>query len=460
MKPNATCLLAVLFALPTHTFAADDVDLRALRDEIANLRATYERRIDALERRLAQAESRPAPAEPIGVSASPAGGTQPTPATGANAFNPGISLILSGSYSNLSKDPSNYRITGFNIPSGPLDDMKPQRGFTLGESELGLSANIDHLFRGAMNFAIHPDNTVSAEEAFIQTTSLPQGLTLKAGRYLSGIGYHNEQHAHAWDFADAPLAYQAFLGGQFGNDGMQLRWLAPTDTYLEIGGELGRGANYPGTGRDKNGSGAAALFGHIGGDVGDSSSWRAGLSLLTTSPRDRQWDDIDVADMNVTNTFSGSSKLWILDGIWKWAPNGNASKTNFKLQGEYLYRRESGSLLYDTNWTSLGTRAGRYSASQSGWYVQGVYQFDPNWRIGLRADRLETGTIDYGLNNGNLLRPEYAPARTSLMLDFNPSEFSRFRLQLGQDRSRQGQTDNQLILQYQMSLGAHGAHKY
>ena len=46
------------------------------------------------------------------------------------------------------------------------------------------------------------------------------------------------------------------------------------------------------------------------------------------------------------------------------------------------------------------------------------------------------------------------------MLDFNPSEFSRVRLQLAQDKSRVGLTDNQVFLQYQMSLGAHGAHSY
>ncbi len=46
------------------------------------------------------------------------------------------------------------------------------------------------------------------------------------------------------------------------------------------------------------------------------------------------------------------------------------------------------------------------------------------------------------------------------MLDFNPSEFSRVRLQFARDRAREGFTDNQFFLQYQMSLGAHGAHGY
>jgi hypothetical protein len=46
------------------------------------------------------------------------------------------------------------------------------------------------------------------------------------------------------------------------------------------------------------------------------------------------------------------------------------------------------------------------------------------------------------------------------MLDYSPSEFSRFRLQLAQDRSMQGVEDNQVILQYVHSLGAHGAHRF
>lgn len=451
----------VTYASPQAALAAEEAnsaDLKALRQELQHIRESYEQRITALEQRLAQAETRAPAAVAVAAEAETAAATPPptgvTGATGANAFNPNISLILSGLYSNLSMDPAGYQITGFHLPSGPLGDVSPKRGFSLGESELGISANIDQLFYGAMNFSVHPDDTVSTEEAFVQTTTLPAGLTLKAGRYFSGIGYLNEQHAHTWDFVDAPLAYQAFLGGQFNNDGVQMRWLAPTDTFLEIGAELGRGANYPGTGRNKNGSGASAIFAHAGGDVGASNSWRAGLSLLATAPQDRQWSDIGTAGAAVTNSFAGSSRLWIADGVWKWAPMGNANITSFKLQGEYLRRIEDGSLVYN------GLLPGSYAATQSGWYVQGIYQFAPYWRVGLRTERLATGAVDYGSNNDYLLRPDYAPTKNSLMLDFNPSEFSRIRLQFAQDKSREGVTDNQVFLQYQMSLGAHGAHKF
>jgi hypothetical protein len=54
----------------------------------------------------------------------------------------------------------------------------------------------------------------------------------------------------------------------------------------------------------------------------------------------------------------------------------------------------------------------------------------------------------------------YNPTRNTLVTDWSPSEFSRIRLQLARDNSRSGQPDNQVFVQYIMSLGAHGAHKF
>jgi len=99
-------------------------------------------------------------------------------------------------------------------------------------------------------------------------------------------------------------------------------------------------------------------------------------------------------------------------------------------------------------------------ATQSGWYLQGVYQFLGNWRFGVRTEQLDAGSPDYGLNAAALAGTGFKPSKDTLMLDYNPSEFSRIRLQLAQDRAREGQVDNQVFLQYQMSLGAHGAHGY
>ncbi|MBI3545283.1 MAG: hypothetical protein HY081_01605 [Gammaproteobacteria bacterium] len=377
-------------------------------------------------------------------------------AASSNSFNPDISLILSGLYTNLSQNPANYRISGFPVPSS-VDIGPGQRGFSLAESELGIYANIDPYFYGGLNYAMHPDDSASVEEAFIQTTALSNGVTIKAGRFFSGIGYVNAQHAHVWDFVDAPLAYQAFLGTQLGDDGMQIRWLAPTDNFLELGAELGRGRAFPGSNRDKNGSGAGTLFVHAGGDIGISHTWRAGLSTLRTSPQDREFSDINLAGVDVTNAFSGDTRLWLADAVWKYAPKGNATYTNFKLQAEYLRRQENGSLVYDTAGTA---NSAAYDAKQSGWYLQSVYQFMRYWRVGARTEQLDHGRVDYAANNANLPRTNFNPSKNSVMVDYNPSEFSRIRLQFAQDKSRQAITDNQVSLQYQMSLGAHGAHQF
>ena len=474
MKKFMPASLALALAMPLSAMAQTpqsvSTEIQSLRQEIESMRAAYEARLRSLEQRLLATER-------VSDTAAPLQGTTPTPtqvstaapptapensapsassANGANAFNPAMSLILSGGFTRTSRNPAIYNITGFQLPkeseAGP-----GTRGFNLAESELGLSAPIDPWLRGVANIALHPDNTVSVEEAFIQTTSLGNGLSAKFGRFLSGVGYLNSRHAHTWDFVDNPLAYQALLGTQFGDDGVQLSWLAPTDHYLELGAELGRGRSFPGSDTARNGAGMTALTAHTGGDIGASHDWRVGVSILNTKATNQTLTALDAMDNKVDNAFSGSTRVWVVDGVWKWAPDGNATRTNFKLQGEYLRSTRAGSLSDDLVGANI---THDYRSVQSGWYVQGLYQFMPGWRIGLRTERLNPGTPEDGINAGSFANSAYRPSKNSLMLDFSPSEFSRLRLQFAQDRSRQGLTDNQVFLQYQMSLGAHGAHSY
>lgn len=474
--------LAALPLLASPALAADSAELKALRDEIRHMRESYEQRINSLEQRLAKAEAAASQAQTSAAKAEDSAGAAAQTAsqavvaasakpTNEASFNPALSLIMSGMYTNLSADPNRrpYVINGF-IPSNG-DIAPPPRSFSLGESELAISANIDPTFRGQMTLSLPPDQGASpaVEEAFIQTLGLQvgnlDGLNLKAGRFLSGVGYMNEQHAHAWDFSDAPLAYKAFFGGQLKGEGVQLKWLAPTDTFLELGVEAGRGGSFPSTANNKNGFQTGNLFAHVGGDVGIESTWRAGLSWVGSRPQGRS--ALDPLN-NSTDTFSGSSRTWILDGVWKWAPNGNSTQRYLKLQGEYFRRTERGSLASDS---AAGACAGAcrdgYASTQSGGYAQAVYKFAPTWRVGYRYDHLDYGDVNIGLiNNGTLTAADlpilarHTPTRNTVMADWSPSEFSLVRLQYARDKSRTGSADNQIWLHYIMSLGAHGAHKY
>jgi len=152
----------------------------------------------------------------------------------------------------------------------------------------------------------------------------------------------------------------------------------------------------------------------------------------------------------------GFTDLTVLDAVWKWAPDGNATRTNFKLQGEWMRSSRRGTLAYDTAGVNL---FGDYSQASSGWYLQAIYQFVPRWRVGARSERLDPGAVTY-VGPTLLDADGYHPRKNTLMVDFSASEFSRLRLQYARDQARQGFTDNQWQLQYQMSLGAHGAHGF
>lgn len=451
-------LCAALFApLCAHAAnaaqATTNDDLRTIREQIRQLKESYEQRIAQLEQRLQQAE-----ANSKAATQTPAAAPQATHsvASGDSAFNPAVSLILSGTYGNLQRDPA-VAPTGFAMSA---NNSGHTQGFSLKESELGIAASIDPQFRGMVTVALAQYGGVSVENAFVQTTALGAGFNLKFGRFFSGIGYLNEQHAHAWDFVDQPLVYRTLWDNQLGEDGVQLKWLAPAGTFVELGAELGRGRGFPGSDRQKNGLGAGALFAHVGDDIGASHSWRAGLSLHQTRRDNAASSNVpDKSGNLVSNSFSGDSKTAGLDFVWKYAPNGNSTLTNFKLQGEYFRRRESGRLSYDLGGANV---ADSYANTQSGWYLQSVYQFVPRWRAGLRYDGLASGTANIGaLNAANVIGDYgYTPWRGTLMLDYSPSEFSRLRVQFAHDQSRQHLPDNQLFVQYVMSLGAHGAHQF
>ena len=444
--------LALALAAPGAALAATEIDqLRAeFERKLKEVQAGYEARLKDLEGRLARNESTAREAAEGARQAREA-----APKSAGGGFNPEISLILQGRYFSADGD---GHITGF-LPAGHAHGR--EKGFSVDHTELTLGASIDPYFRGYANFAF-VDDEVETEEAWVASTALGNGFTVKAGRYLSGIGYVNEQHPHAWDFADQNLAYSAMLGEHYAQDGLQLKWVAPTPMFLEFGLEAAQGADWG----DRNGLGSKAAFVHVGDDVGASHAWRAGLSYLRVKAKGREghWDDDN--DVEAETEFDGTSKFWIADFVWKWAPEGNPKYRNFKFQAEYVRRKEDGDLTCADNTADGGACVGggitdAYDARQSGWYAQGVYQFHPQWRVGYRYDRLDVGSVDFGpAFAGVLSKPDFTPKRQSLMLDYNPSEFSRLRLQFARDEAEQGLKDNQITLQYIHSLGPHGAHKF
>jgi hypothetical protein len=68
--------------------------------------------------------------------------------------------------------------------------------------------------------------------------------------------------------------------------------------------------------------------------------------------------------------------------------------------------------------------------------------------------------VPAGLVGSALDSAGHDPDTISIMGDWTNSEFGRLRLQYNREELSSGTDDNQFVLQYIMSFGAHGAHAY
>lgn len=367
------------------------------------------------------------------------------PVTNTNAFNPAISLILSGTYAAYQDQSDDYALPGFSVGEESLP--KPA-GFYLGESELTLSANIDDKFFGQTTIAFANEDgetIVEAEEAFIQTSSLYDGLTIKAGRFLSNIGYLNAHHAHTDAFIDRPLVYQTFFDHHFGDDGVQFRLVLPTDTYIEIGGEFLRGSSYPAAGASKNGKGANTQFIKFGNDVGVGGSYLVGFSHLFANSTDA----VERETENELDLFNGEVKLNIIDATYKWSPQGNKRLGQWIARSEWMQERRKGAL------SDIDHNATSWNSKRAGYYVELQHVAASGWEIAIRHDQLKPDA-----QAPSMWGSDQISHRNTVMGGWRNSEFSRIQLQLSRGEIANGDLFSAILLQYQMSIGAHGAHKF
>ena len=419
-------------------------DTERLQEEIETLRNGYESQISELNEKITRIEAgKPITEKLVGVA-------ETSRRIRDNSFNPSIGVILNGKFSDYSEAGS--EMLGFGIGE---EGERGRESLAIDESEINFSANIDDKFYGSVTAAIvreEGSDIVELEEAYVQTLpdfGLPDGLTLKAGRAFWILGYLNEHHSHVDDFTDRPLPYRAYLNKSFNDDGVEVSYILPTGFYTEIGGGAFRGEDFPGGDPSGSSPQSYSAFFRVGGDFGDNHSWRLGGYWLGANANERSSNEDTV-------TFSGDSDLYGADLRYTWAPTGNANESEVILQTEFFQRDEDG--VYDD--TNVGTGPVAFDDNTSGWYAQGVYKFHPQWRIGVRYSELQSADTPVGLVGSALDAAGHDPDSLSVMVDWTNSEFSRLRLQYSHEELSRGGEDDQLILQYIVSLGAHGAHKF
>lgn len=390
-------------------------------------------------------------------------------------FIPDISLVLDASY--VDRDIKDDEAAHLEVPGiahgligghshGESEHAtyNADNGFNLNYAELVLSSSVDPFFTmdGVFHFS---ENGVEIEELYFTSNALGYGTKIKGGKFNSNFGYLNEQHHHYWDFADMPLVYEAFLGMHGINEkGVQLQWTAPTPFYLMAGFEALQGENEQMFGKETIGDvedpiaegndGVSLYVGYIKAshDIGDTTVL-GGISYAQGESR------IDhTSEEENPHAFSGDAKLY---GVDLTVLHSLDSYSSIKWQNEYLQRELDGTqYALDEDGNVLGSPS--MLKKQSGLYSQLVYTHDKNWKMGLRYDTIIKNDVTRA---GTDVKQPDGLDKYTVMVEYHTSEFARFRLQYSQDESlfnEDGEREkiNTIILQANISIGAHGAHSF
>jgi len=398
-------------------------------------------------------------------------------------FVPDISLITDFSYVSRSLTDDTYesvQIPGFNHGffhshgehGHGYAPLNAERGFNFNYSEMYVASTVDPYLDLVGLFHLHRDG-FEIEEGYLQTRDLPYNLKLKGGKFYSEFGRLNKQHHHVWNFADAPLIYRAVFGEHNLNEtGIQLSWLAPTSFYLLTGFEVFQGDNennfnrngfIVNTKKDRSGNNIKindtkkpnlfTFFIKPSFDIGNTSIL-TGVSYAQGKTRINHLED------KKPHALSGDTKIY---GFELTTRHTLDSYRYLLLQSEYIYRKFDGTKFVYDNDGNLKTQ--RLEKKQAGFYVEGIYKFAQRWRAGLRYDLINKNDVFVNGINKNLPDNMY---KYSAMIDFLPSEFSRIRLQYNYDRSLfirnagnwERKPNHEIILQFNLAIGAHGAHGF
>jgi len=439
--------------LGAQTASAQDTP-QALRQEIDQLRRDFDAlkqqygdRLTALEAKLAAAEGQPPAAAPAaqpsanppqppatpapGTAAQPAG-QQPTaqvPPGAEGAGGPSGALPVYGAAAAGSKvfNPD-IAVIGDFLGAAGHNTVNPSPSMELHESEASFQAVVDPYARADF-FVSFGEEGVEMEEGYLTLTSLPGGLLTKVGKMRSAFGKVNTLHNHVLPWADRPLVTANLVGGEDGIDdaGISVARLIPNPwLFLEGTGQIFRGdssdvfkANRPGE---------VSFVGHLRGyqDITESTNIDLGFSYA------RGHNDAELAQDDSFDSFT--TNLYGIDATLRWRPLQRSIYRSFVGRTEYI-------------WSHRDQSSGLQRSS--GFYVSGDYQFARRWFAGLRLDRSARATDASLTDTGG-----------AATLTYWPSEFSQVRGEYRRINYALGDTANELLFQFQFSIGAHGAHPF
>ena len=361
---------------------------------------------------------------------TPGGPAEPEPRFGgasalAKALNPDISMI--GDFlSSLGNSP----------PKGA--GQTPVRSFEMHESELGIQAVIDPYARGDF-FITFGEQGVSLEEGYLTFTSIPAGFVAKIGKMRAAFGKVNTMHNHVMPWADRPLVTDNLVGGEDGiNDAgvsVTRTFAAPGNLFLEATGQVFRGdsgdpiLHHPLFAASNNSDVSTVAHLRSYKDISESTNLDIGVSFARGHS--------DLAGQNLLNN-NFITYLYGADATLRWRPLRRSIYHSFIARSEFIWNQRQ---QFNAAFLPATKRS-------FGYYASGDYQLGRRWFVGGRFDSSDRATSP-GTDHG-----------ASAVLTFWPSEFSQLRGQYRLTRYAEGINANELLMQLQFVLGAHGAHPF
>jgi len=493
-------LVSCLIGLSAGALVAQESELeavkRALRDQQKVIESLL-RKVETLERQQVGLTN-----EMPGTNIPPSAATRPL----AKTWSPTDPIRLGGaqSYIGVSFDGlfSAGSSTARDIESLQAGGHDPkQRGFTVQNLETTFEGQVDPYFRGQANIILQIDSggetIIEAEEAYLESTSLPWNLQLKGGQYFTEFGRLNPTHPHSWAFVDQPLVNNRFFGGDgLRNPGARLSWLVPTPFYSELFFGVQNSQGETATSFRSGGSHGAEeealpfALRHPDNDrgvrhVGDMLfAPRYAVSFDLTESQTTLFGASALFGPNSSGQVGDTrTQIYGVDALWKWkSPSHSGGFPFVSLQTEAMARRfRAGAFDWDENGNGVADagelvdlRTGApaslraESLTDYGLYSQVLYGFRKGWVAGLRGDYVwgEKGKYEKfakSIDGGPAFTTD--PARDSrwrLSPNFTwyPTEFSKFRLQYNFDRRNNIGDDHSIWLQFEFLLGAHSSHKF
>ncbi len=435
MKPHTLPLLLVfIITLVSEGFAQTSTvaEIDALRAEIDALKADYDQRLQALERQFAalQSQAQPAPATQTPATTAAPPQTAEVPAGAQGAGEPSGQLPVYGGAAAGSKifNPDIAVIGDFLGAAGSNKVPNPEPALTMHESEAAFQAIVDPYARADFFFSFG-EQGVNLEEGYLTFPAVPGGLLVRAGKMRAAFGKINTLHNHVLPWTDRPLVTRNLVGGEDGiNDaGFSVARLIPNPwMFLEATGQVFRGDSSDLFTSSKRGD--LSYVGHLRGyqDITESTNIDIGISYSRGHNGSGIVDNLDLGRFRTT--------VYGTDATVRWRPLRRSIYHSFVGRSEFI-------------WSRRGQPNGVQSAL--GYYFSGDYQFARRWFAGIRYDRSKRADNALLTDKGQ-----------SAVLTYWPSEFSQLRGQYRRTQYANGPTADEFLMQFQFSIGAHGAHPF